>query len=155
MKKLILTYFLLFLGIFSFAQRCDTYYTSYNCRPSPQEAKDMILSSQSKGVELEAYKTYTFRMTLFRNMDYRIIFCTQRKFLPIHYVIKEAETGNILYDNKDDDYVESIGFTMETTTIVNVDVTLLAEKANFKDLRQNRACFGLPILFRRVEKIGF
>jgi hypothetical protein len=155
MKKLLLIGLFVCLGSLTYAQRCDTYYTSYSCRPSPQEAKDMILSSQSRGAELEANKTYSFRVTFFRNMDYRLIFCAPQKFYPIHYVIKDAEEGNVLFDNKDDDYIESIGFTMENTTIVTIDVTLLAEGAKFKDFRQNRTCFGLPILYRRVEKIGF
>lgn len=115
----------------------------------------MILSSQSRGAELEAGQTYTFRMTFFRNMDYRIIFCTTPKFYPIHFVIREKETGKVLFDNKDDDYVESIGFTTENTTAVTIDVTLLAEDAKFKDFRQNRACLGIPILYRKVTKLGF
>lgn len=115
----------------------------------------MILSSQSRGAKLEAGQTYTFRMTFFRNMDYRIIFCTSPKFYPIHFVIREKDTGNVLFDNKDDDYVESIGFTTENTTMVTIDVTLLAEGANFKDFRQNRTCLGIPILYRKVTKLGF
>lgn len=155
MNKLLLICFFMFLGFYSYSQRCEEYYSSKSCRPGPHEVKDMILSSQSRGVELEARKTYTFRMTLFGSMDYRIVFCSHKRYLPVHYVIKEVETGNVLYDNKDDTYVESIGFTMENTTIVNVDVTLLAEETEFDDLRQNRACFGLPIYYRKVKKLGF
>ena len=139
----------------TYSQRCDEYHLSLSCRPSPQEAKDMILSSQSRSAELEAYKTYNFNMTFFRDMDYRIIFCTNRRFYPIHFVITEQETGNVFYDNKEDDYIESIGFTSENTTIVSIQVTLLAEDAKFRDFRQNRACIGIPVLYRRVTKLGF
>lgn len=139
----------------TFSQRCDEYHISLRCKPSPQEAKDMVLSSQSRSAELEAQKTYTFNMTFFRDMDYRIIFCTKSKFYPIHYVITENETGIVLFDNKDDDYVESIGFTSENTTIVTIELTLLAEDAKFNDFRENRACVGIPILYRKVKKMGF
>ncbi|MDX9846918.1 MAG: hypothetical protein RBT74_08055 [Tenuifilaceae bacterium] len=69
-------------ALYSYSQRCSDYYTSMRCKPTPQEAKDMILSSQSRGAELEAGQTYTFRMTFFRNMDYRLIFCTPPQVLP-------------------------------------------------------------------------
>ncbi|MDX9770947.1 MAG: hypothetical protein RBT19_11330 [Tenuifilaceae bacterium] len=154
MKPFIITITALLFSMASYSQ-CDEYYNRISCRPSPQEAKDMILSSQSKSSYLEARKTYKFQMTLFGNMDYRIIFCTERKFYPIHYVITEKDTGIPLYDNEMDDYVESIGVSIENTTIVIVEVTLLAKDAKFRDFRQNRACLGVPILYRRIPKSGF
>ena len=154
MKRIfyIVTFLLLSFGAHS---QCDNYHTGINCRVSPHEAKDMVLSSQSRSAYLEANKTYNFQMTLFGDMDYRIIFCTNKRFYPIHYTITEKETGILLYDNKDDDYVESIGFSIENTTIVMVEVTLLAERAKFKDFRDNRTCVGIPILFRKRSKTGF
>lgn len=154
MKRLFYIAILLILTLGAYSQ-CDNYHTSLSCRVSPQEAKDMILSSQSRSAYLEAQKSYRFQMTLFGDMDYRIIFCTNRRFYPIHYTITEKETGVLLYNNKDDDYVESIGFSMENTTIVIVEVTLLAERAKFKDFRDARTCVGIPILFRKRSKTGF
>lgn len=155
MKKLILLSLLTIWASTTYSQRCDDYHLGVKCRPSPQEAKDMVISSQSRSAELEARKTYSFDMTFFRNMDYRVIFCADRKFYPIYYVITEKETGIVLFDNQEDNYVESIGFTSETTTIVTVELTLLAEDAKFDDFRENRACVGIPVLYRRVEKLGF
>jgi hypothetical protein len=154
MKPIIISIVTLLFALAGYSQ-CNDYHNRASCRPSPQEAKDMILSSQSKSSYLEAQKTYTFQMTLFGNMDYRIIFCTDRKFYPIHYVITEKDTGIQLYDNEMDDYIESIGVSIENTTIVLVEVTLLAKDAKFKDFRQNRACLGVPILYRRIPKSGF
>jgi hypothetical protein len=128
MKPFIITIAALLFSLAGYSQ-CDDYHNKITCRPSPQEAKDMILSSQSKSSYLEANKTYKFQMTLFGNMDYRIMFCTERKFYPIHYIITEKDTGIPLYDNEPD--------------------------AKFKDLRQNRACLGVPILYRRIPKSGF
>ncbi|PKP40469.1 MAG: hypothetical protein CVT95_13630, partial [Bacteroidetes bacterium HGW-Bacteroidetes-12] len=140
MMKRIIQLLLILLITQSAYSQCDEYHLSHSCRPSPQEAKDMILSSQSKSAYLEANKTYSFQVTLFGGMDYRIIFCTASKFYPIHYTITEKETRIPLYDNKEDSYVESIGVSIENTTIVIIEVTLLAENAKFKDFRDNRAC---------------
>lgn len=153
--KRILNIFLLLLFAHTAFSQCDEYHLSHSCRPSPQESKDMTLSSQSKSAYLVAKKTYSFQATLFGGMDYRIIFCADDKFFPIHYTITEKETSIPLYDNKDDDYVESIGVSIENTTIVIIQVTLLAEDAKFKDFRDNRACLGIPILYRKIPKTGF
>jgi hypothetical protein len=148
----IVTFLLLASGAYS---QCDNYHTGFYCRVTPQEAKDMVLSSQSRSAYVEANKAYNFQMTLFGDMDYRIIFCAGKKFYPIHYTITEKETGVLLYDNLDDDYIESIGFSIENTTIVIVEVTLLAKGAKFKDFRDGRTCIGIPILFRKRSKTGF
>jgi hypothetical protein len=153
-KQFIIQILFLLLAKAAFAQ-CNNYHLSYNCRPSPSEAKDMYLSSQSRSVYLEAQVPYKFQMTLFGKMDYKIIFCAEKKFYPIHYTITEKATGKIFFDNKDDTFVESIGFSTDKTTIVVVECTLLAEKAKFDDIRDNRSCVGIPIMYRKIPKTGF
>lgn len=119
------------------------------------EAKDMILSSQSTSAYLEAYKTYTFNLVFFGKMDYKVIFCSKDKFYPVHYILTNKTTGVVLYDNMEDEYIESIGFSVDETIPIQVVVTLLAEGTEFKDLRKNRACLGICILYRKIPKLGF
>lgn len=155
MKKLILAIILATSFLFSKAQ-CDEYFLSLHCRPTPQEAKDMYLSSQSKSAYVLAYETYKFNFMLFSRMDYRIIFCSKEKFYPIHYVLKNKNTGEILFDNKDDEYVESISISIIDETIpVQAEVTLLAKDTEFKDLRKDRTCLGVCIMYRKIPRLGF
>lgn len=155
MKKIIIPVALIFASVISYAQ-CDEYYLSLHCRPTPQEAKDMNLSSQSRSAYVLARETYTFQFILFRKMDYRIIFCSAEKFYPVHYVLKNRNTGEVLFDNKDDEYVESISMSIiEESIPVTAEVTLLAEGTVFKDLRKDRTCLGICIMYRRIPKLGF
>lgn len=155
MKKIIISVALIIASVVSYAQ-CDEYYLSLHCRPTPQEAKDMNLSSQSRSAYVLARETYTFQFILFRKMDYRIIFCSTEKFYPVHYVLKNRNTGEVLFDNKDDEYVESISMSIiEESIPVTAEVTLLAEGTVFKDLRKDRTCLGICIMYRRIPKLGF
>lgn len=155
MKKLIVSTILVASTFISFAQ-CEDYFLSMYCRPSPQEAKDMNLSSQSKSAYVLARQTYSFKFMLFSKMDYRIIFCSPEKFYPIHYVLKNRETGEVLFDNKDDEYVESISISIiEESIPVQAEVTLLAEDTKFKDLRKDRTCLGVCIMYRKIPRLGF
>ena len=89
-------------------------------------------------------------------MDYRIIFCSPEKFYPVHYVLKNRDTGEVLFDNKDDEYVESISMSiLEESIPVHAEVTLLAEGTVFKDMRKDRTCLGICIMYRRIPKLGF
>lgn len=155
MKKLFLLSILIASTFASLAQ-CDDYHLSLYCRPSPQEAKDMTLSSQSKSAYVIARQTYKFEFMLFRRMDYRIIFCSPEKFYPIHYVLKDRNTGVVLFDNQDDEYVESISISVIDESIaVEAEMTLLAKDTEFKDLRKDRACLGICIMYRKIPKLGF
>jgi hypothetical protein len=153
MKKI---FFLLLTALatqFAFGQ-CDRFHFSSYCRIKPSESKGMVLSSQSKSGLLEANKTYSFQVVLFGNMDYKLIFCTQGEFSPVHFVISERESGQVYYDNQEDEYIESIGLTTDNTMTFIFQVTLLAEGTEFKDFNQNRGCIGMPIMYRRVPKMG-
>jgi hypothetical protein len=154
MRTIIITITLLATSIIAFSQ-CDNYYLGLRCRPTPQEAVDMKLSSQSKSAYIEAYQTYTFHMVFFGKMDYKVIFCSKDKFYPVHFILTNRNTGEVLFDNKDDQYVESIGLSVDETIPIQIQVTLLAEGTEFKDLRKNRACLGICIMYRRIPKLGF
>jgi hypothetical protein len=154
MKKLILLIFSALAVQSSYAQ-CDGYHISSQCKLSSKESKGMFLSTQSRSGTLEANITYSFQIVLFGRMDYKIIFCTQDEFYPVHFVITERESGEVYYDNEVDEYVESIGLTTDKTITFIVEVTLLAEGTEFNDFKQNRGCLGMPVMYRRVPKFGF
>ena len=99
MKKLIITTILIAFTFASFAQ-CEDYFLSMSCRPTSKETKNMNISSQSKSAYVLARETYSFHFMLFRKMDYKIIFCSPKKFYPLHFVLKNRNTGEVLFDNK-------------------------------------------------------
>jgi len=65
------------------------------------------------------------------------------------------ENSEVLYDNQFDDYIETVGFSMDSTKAVTVELTLLAEKIKPQNFDENRACVGVQIMWRKTPKIGF
>ena len=41
--------------------------------------------------------------------DYILSFCTHRKLYPVHFVLIDQQTQEVLYDNQEDEFLESLG----------------------------------------------
>ena len=134
--------------------QCQDYHLNSSYRPTTKELSGMSLSNQSKSHYFEARKSHKFQLTLFGQMDYKLLFSTEQKFHPVNFVITEKETGITLYDNKSDDYADFLDVTIKNTTIVIVEVTLLAKDADFKNNSESRSCAGLSVLYKNSAPTG-
>jgi hypothetical protein len=110
--------------------------------------------SQSKSAMVEATKTYKYQVVLFGGYDYKIGLCTDRGFDPIHFRIINAEDQTVFYDNEDDEFIETCGFSNEKTKKVIFEITLLATDLKVKDIGDTRACFGIAIFWSKIPKLG-
>ncbi len=154
MKWLIIT-IILAIGVnIASAQPCRDYNRMGTCL-SLMNREDMNIYGQSKNALLQVNVVNSFSVTLFGEKDYKFIICSEAKFYPIHIRLIDPVSQEVFYDNKDDDYLESIGFTIEKTRRLIVEITLLAAKAEIKDIGQDRACVGVLILWQKVPKTGF
>lgn len=154
MKWLIIS-IILAIGVnIASAQPCRDYNRMGTCL-SLMNREVMNVYGQSKNALLQVNVVNSFSVTLFGEKDYKFIICSEAKFYPIHIRLIDPVSQEVFYDNKDDDYLESIGFTIEKTRRLIVEITLLAAKAEIKDIGQDRACVGVLILWQKVPKTGF
>ena len=154
MKWLIATFTLAISFNIALAQPCRDYNRMGNCL-SMMNKEVMNVYGQSKNALLQVGTPNNFSVTLFGEKDYKFIICTDAQFYPIHIRLIDPITQEVFYDNKDDDYLESVGFTVEKTRRLIVEITLLAAKTEIKDIGQDRACVGVLILWQKVPKTGF
>jgi hypothetical protein len=99
----------------------------------------------------------TVRVVFFKGMDYHIAICTEDDS-PANFIIKDAKTGQILYDNAADNNTQEIQISNENTRNVNILVTLPgADQTEKKDIVKGAEgmCAGLLIEHRRSDKTGF
>jgi hypothetical protein len=136
------------------AQPCRDYNRMGTCL-ALMNREVMNVYGQSRNALLQANIPNNYSVTLFGEKDYKFIICSELNFYPIHIRLIDPITQEVFYDNKDDDYLESIGFTNEKTRRLIVEITLLAAKTEFKDIGQDRACVGVLILWQKVPKTGF
>jgi hypothetical protein len=135
------------------AQPCKNYLKKKKC--GPLHPDDFKMSGQSRTAMFELKVKSGHEFILYGKTDYKIICCTDKKYYPLHFKITEKQSGEILYDNIEDDYNESVGFTTESTQVVIIEVELLSKDYEPNDFSKNRACGGLLILWRKTPKLGF
>ena len=160
MKKYLILKIIVFHIIITFyvinpthGQYCDKFYETKNC---------LILADasfhpygQSKSAMLEINKSFECKLVLYGEKDFKIAVCTENGYSPVHYKILNARTRNVLYDNITDDYNESVGFTNDYTQSIIIEITVLAEAVEPKDIYDKRVCVGINILWRKAPKLGF
>ncbi len=131
---------------------CGEYHKCMLCRPN--NARGFHVHGLSRSAVLEVGKPASFEIDLYGGKDYIISTCTQRLYYPIHMRILDNE-DEVLYDNMVDDYIESIGFTVDSLQTFNVEVTLLCDDLEPEDFDENRACTGVLVMWRHAPDIGF
>jgi outer membrane protein assembly factor BamA len=134
------------------AQSCTGFYKSSDCYRS--ESKGFNQYGQAKSATVELNKLYKCQVVLYGKKDYIFSLCTESGYKPLHFRIINNITKEVIYDNADDKYNPTIGFSMEKTTNVTVEVEILVEKGE-KDPNKYRTCLGIQIWWRKIPKIGF
>lgn len=152
MKKLIILILLLFLSIGLKSQPCFNFHKEKQCRVTMDE--NFKPFSQSKSAMIEATKTYKYQVILFGGYDYKIGICTERGFDPIHFRIINAVDEAVFFDNQNEEYIETVGFSNEKTKKVIFEITLMATDLKVKDASDTRACFGIAIFWSKIPKLG-
>ena len=134
------------------AQSCTGFYKSSNCYRS--ESKGFKQYGQAKSATIEINKLYKCQAILFGKKDYIFSVCTESGLKPLHFRIVDTSNNDVIYDNADDNYNPTIGFSMEKTSTVQIEAEILLEKGD-KDPNKYRVCLGIQIWWRKIPKIGF
>ncbi len=151
-KIIIGTVLFLLLSQNGFAQSCTGFYKSSNCYRS--ESKGFKQYGQAKSTTIEINKLYKCQAILYGKKDYIFSLCTESGFKPLHFRILNNTSNEVIYDNADDNYNPTIGFSMEKTASVLIEAEILMEKGE-KDPNKYRVCLGIQIWWRKIPKIGF
>jgi hypothetical protein len=106
------------------------------------------ISSQSTNASIRPGDTLIFNAILFGNRDYLISLCTLKEYYPISFKITDKNTDEIIYDNFYDFYSESVGFFVDKTRFVKIEVRVLADKKNYSDVIRKKGCIGLIIQYK-------
>lgn len=152
-KKIYSIFIILLFAVAAQGQRCDGYHKTGDCKIYRSEGFENY--GQSRSALLEIKKQTTFKAVFYGQRDYKVVLCTDYGYYPVHFVISNADTKEILYDNQEDDYIESVGFTIDKTQNLLFDINVLAEDIKAEDAFDLRVCVGVNIYWRKVPKMGF
>jgi hypothetical protein len=141
---------LLLVPHFSLAQNCENHHQEGDCRYDLQ--KGFKIYSQSKSVSLSPLDTVELNMVFYGQKDYILSFCTHRKMYPIHFILIDQQTQQILYDNEEDKYLESLGLGFDVTKSLIIKVDVLARESSEEEIKENIGCLGLLIQYKNYPK---
>ena len=103
----------------------------------------------------------TVKAVFYKGMDYHVSVCTEDE-TPANFTIKDAKTGEILYDNSTDNNTQEIQITNQNTRNVNILVSIpgspdAAAGGKKADMVKGAEglCAGVLIEHRRSDKTGF
>ena len=164
MKKLITTSILLivgFVGVMSLsAQDCIDYHKK-KCK-NPQETNYSI-SGDSRSALLLKGQTSEFRFLIYQGKDYRITICADEILGGnINFKIVDYDTNEVLYDNKDYNFVKEFEFTVLMSRTVKI-VVIVPDETNstkvnntgFRAKPTSMGCVGVLIEEMVTPKKGF
>ncbi len=132
------------------AQNCETHHTEGDCRYDIQ--KGYKIYSQSHSVSLNPLDTVVLNAVFYGQKDYILSFCTHRKMYPVHFILIDQQTGQVLYDNEEDKYLESLGLGFDVTKSLIIKVDVLARESTEEEIKENIGCLGLLIQYKNYPK---
>ena len=132
------------------SQNCENHHNEGDCRYDIQRGHKLY--SQSKSISLSPLDTAELNIVFYGQKDYILSFCTHKKMYPVHFVLIDQQTEQILYDNEEDQYLESLGLGFDVTKSLIVKVDVLARQFSEEEIKENIGCLGLLIQYKNYPK---
>ena|ERR1035437_6001215 len=124
-----------------------------SCMRAPDEG--FAYNGQSRSGLFAKGQSSTINIVFYKGMDYYISVCCEEK-TPINFSIKDAKTGEVLYDNSTDNNTNEIQLSNQNTRHVNILVTIPGGDPKIDKVKGTEGlCAGLLIEHRRSDKTGF
>lgn len=93
-----------------------------------------------------------YSIVLYGEKQYRLYFCTSDYFKPIHIELMNGETGELMYDNKSDDYIDNLTLNIEKTQRIKVSVEIMAKDMSEEEKMEYFGCIGMLVHEKNIEK---
>ena len=165
MKKFFTTSILLIVALTGVmtvsAQDCIDYHKK-KCKRT-QETTNYNISPDSRSALLLKGQTSKFRLLIYQGKDYRITICNDEILgSNIQFKIIDYDTNEVLYDNKDYNYVKEFEFTVLMSRTVKIVVSVpddsnskVVNNSGFRAKPTSMGCVGVLIEDMITPKKGF
>jgi hypothetical protein len=125
-------------------QDCKDFHKRPDCYIYVPLDRDFKIYNQAKSISINPNKPVVYKIILFGGKDYIVGVCAEAKYYrKLRLRIYDGVNKKLLYDNKDHDYIESFGFSVNKTQPLEMEVNILADE---KD-KKAEVCVGFQILY--------
>ena len=132
------------------SQNCGEHHRDGDCRYDIQ--KDYKIYSQSHSAKISPMDTLELNVVFYGQKDYILSFCTHKKMYPIHFVLIDQQTQQVLYDNEEDRYLESLGLGFDVSKSLIIKVDVMARRSTDEEIEEKIGCLGLLIQYKNYPK---
>ncbi len=133
------------------AQDCVDYHNSDGCFLDRQ--RGYKLYSQSKSAPISIDDTIEFNIVFYGQKDYVFSLCTRQDLYPINFLLLDPVTRDVLYDNANDRYIESLGIGFDATRSLTVQINVLADKKTLSEKEDDVGCIGLLLQYKNYRNV--
>ncbi|MBI9053974.1 MAG: hypothetical protein JEY96_09170 [Bacteroidales bacterium] len=134
----------------SFGQNCHEFHKSKNCKV--EDTDGFKLSSLSRSHNLLVGKTITYEVVMYGQKEMIVQCCTEDEYYPLRFKLISSINGDVIYDNKYDNYINSINLSLDRTELISIEITLVSTDKNKSIYEGTKACIGLAI-YTEVAKV--
>ena len=148
-RKLSLVFVAIFIFLVPFTvtgQDCSESYKNGDCKMDVHKGYKTF--SQSRGYTVTPKDTVELNVVFYGQKDYIFTFCTDKELYPIHYQIIDSETGTLIYDNKEDRYIESLVIGLDVTKNLTFKINALASLETIPVETTRSGCLGVFFQYR-------
>jgi hypothetical protein len=98
-------------------------------------------------------KINKYEVVLNDNKEYKIGVCAPRGYEPIQFLLREKETGTVLFDNSSENNINYVAFSVNDKPItIIIEINILATNYKPDDKRDLRTCLGILIMYQKINK---
>ncbi len=154
MKKILYTSVLLLLSIVlvnsAFTQNCNKFHLYGTCMQYP--GASYKVDGQSRSNVIGIGDKLVYNVIFYGERSYKLIFCATELFNPVHYVLIDAETRELIFDSKNNDYSETVELSVEKTRRIMIEISVLALNADKKTTEDFFGCVGYLMHWKPLKK---
>ena len=132
------------------SQDCDMHHLEGDCRFDIQRGYKSY--SQSHSSSISPQDSVEMNVIFYGQKDYILSFCTHRNLYPIHFILIDQQTKEVLYDNMEDDFLESLGLGFDVTRSLIIKVNVLARKSTDEQISEMVGCIGFLGQYKNYPK---
>jgi hypothetical protein len=132
------------------SQSCNKFHLYGTCMQYP--GSSYKIDGQSRSNVIGIGDKLVYNVVFYGERDYKLIFCATELFNPVHYVLTDAETKELIYDSKTDDYSETIELNIENTRRIMIEISVLALNADTQVTQDYFGCVGYLMHYKPRKK---
>jgi hypothetical protein len=130
-------------GLQAQKNECRKFHLYGECRQ--YSGAKFIYDGQSRSNIIGVGDQLIYSLVLYGGNQYKLYFCTSDYFKPIHVSLLNGETGETMYDNKEDEYIDNLTLNIEKTQRVKVSVEIMAKDMTEEEKLEYFGCLGMLV----------